>query len=73
MGPLRTLSTPLLPVPACLYFCRCVEQVSFAAPELSAAARAEGRERYSCVVDKESVEEKVAVFLQRRDLSKWII
>ncbi|KAL6757951.1 P-loop containing nucleoside triphosphate hydrolase protein [Haematococcus lacustris] len=52
---------------------RCVERVSFSAPELVAQARSEGRERFSCVVDKENVEERVAVLLQRQDLSKWIL
>jgi len=52
---------------------RVVESVSFGAPELVKQARAEGRERYACVVDKEHVSERVAVVMQRQDLSKWII
>jgi hypothetical protein len=36
-------------------------------------ARSEGKERFSCVVDKENVEERVAVFLKTADLHRFIL
>ena len=36
-------------------------------------ARAEGKDRYHAVVDKEQVLERLSPLLQRQDLSKWII
>jgi len=40
---------------------------------LAAQASREGQPRFTYVVDKENVEERVAVILKRQDLLKWII
>lgn len=50
-----------------------MDPISFSAPELVAQARAEGKERYHAVVDKEQVVERLSSLLQRQDLSKFII
>jgi hypothetical protein len=36
-------------------------------------AKGQGKERHQVVIDKENVHERVAVVLQKQDLSKWII
>ncbi len=46
----------------CVCVCVCVYQ-----------AKGQGKERHQVVIDKENVQEKVAVVLQKQDLSKWII
>lgn len=52
---------------------RLLEEVSFSAPERSAAAAAEGLERATYVVDREEVSQKVRGLLAKQDLSKYIL
>lgn len=52
---------------------RIVEPISFSAPDLVSQARAEGKDRYHAVVDKEQVLERLTPLLKRQDLSKFII
>jgi ATP-dependent HslUV protease ATP-binding subunit HslU len=52
---------------------RIVEEVSFSAPEMVAASRANGQERHVHVVDKEQVVEGVGALLKKQDLSKYIL
>lgn len=52
---------------------RLLSDISFSAPEKVAAARAEGRDRYSFHVDEAHVEATLVPLLKRKDLSKYII
>ncbi|KAG1675865.1 hypothetical protein FOA52_001522 [Chlamydomonas sp. UWO 241] len=52
---------------------RIVEPISFSAPDLVAQARAEGKERFHSVVDREQVVERLAPLLKRQDLAKFVI
>jgi ATP-dependent HslUV protease ATP-binding subunit HslU len=52
---------------------RILEDVSFRAPELAAAARAAGLEQHVAVVDKEQVCERLGELMERQDLSKYIL
>mmetsp|Transcript_12895 Transcript_12895/g.35139 ORF Transcript_12895/g.35139 Transcript_12895/m.35139 type:complete len:547 (+) Transcript_12895:136-1776(+) len=52
---------------------RVVEHVSFAAPEMVKQAAQQGHNRFQYVVDKDNVDERVAVIMKRQDLLRWII
>ncbi|KAF5829636.1 P-loop containing nucleoside triphosphate hydrolase protein [Dunaliella salina] len=52
---------------------RVVEHVSFAAPEMVKQAAQQGHDRFQYVVDKDNVDERVAVIMKRQDLLRWII
>lgn len=48
-------------------------QVSFDAPERAAAARGEGQEKHTFVVDEEYVRAKMAELLKKQDLSRYVL
>ena len=50
-----------------------MEDISFGANELAAAARARGEEHARCVVDRELVRKKIMPMLERSDFSKFIL
>ena len=52
---------------------RCMEDISFGANELAAAARARGEEHARVVVDCELVRKKLLPMLERSDFSKFIL